>query len=101
MATITRMSAAPTAPSGRWRMKSAIAEIQRARRGALRLNSSRVCGVTAMCLAVADARIDPRVRDVDEEVDQQEKGRYEHDQGLHEGVVAVRDRVDEQHAEPV
>src|SRR6185436_4599779 len=94
------MIAAPTAPSGRCRTKSETAESQVARGASALASSSRVCGAAAM-LAVADARIDPPVGDIDHEIDGQERGRDQHHQRLDQRVIAMRDSLDEQHAQPV
>src|SRR5262249_59190050 len=44
--------------------------------------------------AVADARVEPRVGQVDQQVDDDEAEGDEEDQRLHHRVVAVSDRVD-------
>src|SRR5262245_60102694 len=50
---------------------------------------------------VADARVEPRIGDVDDEVGEGEDGHHEHDQRLGHVVVVVGHRLDEQLAEPV
>src|SRR5262245_59500524 len=86
--TIARTMPAPIAPSGRRRMKSPTAESQP--------------GVSKrLTSAVADTGIEPRIGDIDREIDEQEHGRDQHHQGLGERVIAPRDRFDEEHPEAV
>src|SRR3990172_5588205 len=94
------MSAAPTAPSGRWRMNFWMVASQPALGSAARVSSSTVCGAAAM-LAIADARIDPPVGDVDHEIDDQEEAGDQQHQRLDERVVAARDPFHEPHSQPV
>src|SRR5690625_1951227 len=50
---------------------------------------------------IADPRVDDRVQEVDEQVDDDELQREDEHQALHRGVIAGFDRLDEQPAEAV
>src|SRR5688572_11710514 len=95
VSTITAMSAADSAPSGLRRMvvHNACSRLT----GSL-LSSICGTGAAAMTLmrplsSVADSRIEPGVREIDDQVQGHQRGRDEHHVGLHDRVVAVQDRL--------
>src|SRR5256885_9826782 len=107
MATTT----APMAPSGRARQKS-----RAARRQPPRSTTSGTSPRTARSTAITEPgagairtvaspesypRVDPGVRQVDQEVHEDEDERDEHHERLRERVVAVGHRLDEEETEPV
>src|SRR5581483_7163444 len=65
----------------------------------------RACGRRAPSLApwslVADARVNQRVDQIDEKVDEDENERSEHDEALDHRIVALADRLDKELADAV
>src|SRR2546425_188974 len=49
---------------------------------------------------VPDARIEPRVHEVDHEVEAHQRAGHEHDVGLHDGIIPEQNRLDGQAAHP-
>src|SRR5258708_32348600 len=100
---MTTITAAPTAPSVRARQNWPVAASQRlrARGGAASTASGTGTRATAIDSPVPDARVDPRVADVHQEVHDDEAAGHHHDQRLDERVVAGRDRLHEEQPEPV
>src|SRR5207245_8172915 len=101
---LTRTITAPIAPSGRRRAKSLVAAHQRDVRVATSGISANVsAGLIAMGypLPECDARIDPRVGQVDHEVHEDEDEGHQQHQRLGERVVAMGNRFDEQEPEPI
>src|SRR6187551_1617200 len=94
---MSTMMAAPMAPRGRRRQKSRITSPQPGpalgtSRSSERSNggfSAMPASSTLPASAVADARVEPRVGDVHEEVDDDERAGHEHDQRLQQRVVAM------------
>src|SRR5258706_2755501 len=72
-------------------------------RRAIKLRSTVVACVyfTGAVSLVMNSRIEPGVKQVDQQVHEYECEGYQEHQGLSHGVVTVRDRVDEQHADTV
>src|SRR5258706_3183513 len=99
---MTRMTAAPAAPSGRRRAKVRETASQRGKAGdeAPMLKSLAMAG-DCHFLLIPDARVEPGVHQVDDEIDEDEDERREQHQALHHGVIALADRLDEQLADSV
>src|SRR3546814_5986699 len=55
----------------------------------------------ALRSAVPDARIEPRIEEIDQQVGHHEHQGHQHDQRLDHGVAALADRADEQLADTV
>src|SRR5215467_7837952 len=91
---MTAMMKAPTAPSGFFQMKVAISSphVTGGARGAVGACTSGYW--TAIGLPIADARIEPRIGEIDDEVYHHEAEGDEEHEGLHHGIIAVGDRVD-------
>src|SRR5687768_7318937 len=117
---ITMMSAAPTAPSGRWRTNVPTARDHRFERGSSTYRRSAAVAVTsalrdtfargsAPAAAVAsrsrsrvpDPGIEDDVEHVHQEVHDHEDRGHEHDERLHERVVALLDREHDEAAQAV
>src|SRR5256712_11427693 len=102
---MTTMTAAPTAPSVRTRQNSRVAASQRATAPGGAASTASGTGTRAMAIGyvspVPDARVDPRVADVHQEVHHDEHAGHEHDHRLDERVVTVRDRLHEEQPEAV
>src|SRR5881398_1908390 len=100
---MTTMTAAPTAPSVRARQNWRAAASQRLRARGGGPGGGGVGGAISgpPTSPVPDARVDPRVADVHQEVHDDEAAGHHHDQGLDERVIAVRDRLHEEQPEPV
>src|SRR5688500_18453084 len=99
---MARMMKAPAAPSGLVRTNLTIS------------SESVSCGArvavavgcaTSMCVAmrlpVPDARVEPRIGEVHEEVDDHEAERDQKHERLHDRVVAMGDGVDDEPADAV
>src|SRR5882724_1971904 len=98
---ITTITAPPTAPRGRRRQNSRTAPIQ-PRSPATGSAISPTAGTfSAITLPVPDARVDPRVDHVHAEVHDDEEAGHDHHQRLHQGVVAVLHRLDEEEPQAV
>src|SRR5678815_238396 len=98
---ITSMMKPPAAPSGFLRMKrpstvAALGRASAARRGAASSTAAGPAGLTA----IADPRIEEAVEHVHEEVGEDHHHRDEHDEVLHDGVVAPENRLDEEARHP-
>src|SRR5215475_9413664 len=91
---MTAMMKAPTAPSGFFQMKVAISSphVTGGARGAVAACTSGYW--TAIDLPVADAWIEPRVGEIDDEIHHHEAEGDEEHEGLHHGIVSVGDCVD-------
>src|SRR3989475_9733639 len=57
-------------------------------------------GVVAATLAVADARIDPRIEDVDDQVGYDEQQGNHQDHTLHDRIIPLEDRLKHQPPHP-
>src|SRR5262252_9138780 len=91
---MTAMMKAPAAPSGFFRMNPVISspQVTGGASGAVAVCTSGYW--TAIGLPVADARVEPRVGEIDDEVHHHEPEGDEEHEGLHHGIVAMGDRVD-------
>src|SRR5262249_59326242 len=110
---ISRMIAAPMAPRVRRTQKSRTASAQPDRGGIVSTSSARSMGGFSASVAwswsrartgasaVPDARVEPRVGDVHQEVHDDEASGHQHDERLQERVVAVGDRLHEEQADAV
>src|SRR4030095_14134815 len=98
--TISTRSAAEKAPSGLRRIvrNSARIRLTLERAGSSRLTWTGIVAIKASL--VADPRVEPRVGEVDEQVQRDERGRHQHHVGLHHRIVAVQDRLDREAAHP-
>src|SRR5499426_881383 len=96
------MMTAPAAPSGLVRTKRATtpAAVSFGARVAEAVPWATSM-LVAMASAVADTRVEPRVGQVDQQVDDDEPEGDEEDQRLHHWIVAVGDRVDHEPADAV
>src|SRR5437868_5854195 len=94
MAAITTI-ARPKVPSG-WRRAKPNAASRQERRIS---SGASVMAVIALSSTEADARIEPRVEDVDQEVRDHEDGDRQHHQRLGKSVILVLDGQHEQPAE--
>ena len=61
---------------------------------------TRAVTVAIAASPVANARIEPRVREIDEQVQRHQRRRHQHDVGLHDRVVAEQDRLDGESSHP-
>src|SRR5262249_37751643 len=98
---MTAMMKAPAAPSGFRRMNEEISSphVTGGARGAV--GACRSGYWTAIGLPVADAWIEPRVGEIDDEVHHHEAEGDEEHEGLHHRIVAMGDRVDHEAAHAV
>src|SRR5262245_3872766 len=98
---MARMIAAPPAPSGlvRTNFATSCTTVSRGARGAEAAVWVRI--VVAMTSAIADAWIEPRIGQVDEEVHDHETEGNEEDQGLHHRIVPVGDGIHDEPTDPV
>src|SRR5262245_41100881 len=103
--TITSTTRPPPAPSGFWAQKRH-SSCQRDGRGGATSSASAPLGCEIVAIpgsspAVADARVEPRIDHIDEEIGESEDGDHQHHQRLRHGVVLVGDGFDEQLAQAV
>src|SRR5262245_66646885 len=98
---MTAMMKAPAAPSGFCLMNATISspQVTGGASGAVAVCTSGYW--TAIGLSVADAWIEPRVGEIDDEVHHHEAEGDEEHEGLHHRIVAMRDRVDHEAAHAV
>src|SRR5512137_443230 len=97
---MTRMMSAPAAPSGlaRTKLDTCSGQVSWGARDAVSVPMSELS--TAISV-VPDARVEPRVGQVDQQVDDHEAERDQEDERLHHRVVTVSDRVHHEAAHPV
>src|SRR5436190_10274851 len=92
--TIMARRAAEAAPSG---LRFIVAQ-SACSRWTLALGSSNVAtrtGTVAINASlVADPRVEPRVGEIDEQVQRDERRRHQHHVGLHDRIIAVQNRLD-------
>src|SRR5678815_4244861 len=96
-----RMMSAPTTPSGlaRTNPETCSGQVTREARGAVAEEPSSELSIAIS--VIPDARFEPRVGEIDQQVhDHEAEGDQEHE-GLHHRVVAVGDRVDHEAADSV
>src|SRR5689334_20669613 len=98
---MARMMSAPAAPSGLARAKAHARSTQPTGRAAGAVAPAPTRELSTLISVVPDARVEPRVGEVDQEIDHHEAERDQEDEGLHHRVVAVRDRVDHEPAHSV
>src|SRR5438445_13369890 len=91
--TITTRRAAETAPSGFFLIvcQSAFARLMPALAGSSRGTWSGTVAISASL--VPDPRVEPRVGQIDEQVQRDQRRRDQHHVGLHDRIVAVEDRL--------
>src|SRR5215475_12115583 len=92
--TISTRSAAETAPSG---LRRIVCHSARIRLTLERAGVSRVTwtGIVAISVSlIPDPRVEPRVGKIDEQIQRDQRRRYQHHVGLHDRIVAVQDRLD-------
>src|SRR5215813_4169312 len=93
--TIITRSAAEKAPSG---LRRIVCQSARSRLTLECPGSSSVptwTGIVAIRASlVPDPRVEPRVGEIDEQVQRDQRRRHQHHVGLHDWIVAVQDRLD-------